>query len=1005
MLSTWTTIPKITAISPYTTEPSITSYTTPLPGHVLKTPLQGWDYNTGRYSITSGRNRGAKPFWAKTNTDKTSATDFKGFYSSGNIIQIADGHNIITQPEFSDIVLKTGQYIEYDRQFISRLNWVQPATLNLFVNKKIWNTLLFETSAVSNLNSLGDKTIYDLITTPTNSSSNIVLQNYINNKPVEIYYNAINPFTWTVTAIAEDSTVQYETLSVYEAFTAISPWTNFSNQHYPTVAAYPTIGNLFSQKKTGTFFTPAYLGASVFVDNIYTASINNSSLALGEFFEDVNKTVKSVGLTRNNILTPYTVAYNSIWLKEPLFVGPIAGTVNKNIFKKYQKLIPYQSTYETNKNTRLGIMLPNSRQSPWTGPDDQTWGDLTNNPVSPTGEYNVEQWKNTQVLKNQSNLQLDNWVTDIFGNQYGLYKDYKNAKPSDRKNIPGALWIRNNAQFVSPAANSLSGVIDTYINTNLYNQLTGNGIYKIDIFYDTLLIETANAIIFEKLNYDFNTDTIFSLTDNARCIILGTPSTTDISTIFNQNTFGSSTTKSGETWFFPNSKQVFISIGEIDYTVDDTIKSTFYWEFKTPSSNIMVLDGTIPLPSNANEYIVSVGGALQPSTTYSINTVSRTLTFNSPLPQGVDIFIILPYNPLYADFYDGPPKQFITSSTTPQTIFLLPELENGTDNESQYVVSVGGIAQQPRGIPDNAYSIFTTGVPRIEFSEPIPSNMVVTLTRLPKYVVCSNLDFYSWVNTYPVPQTNVSLAFGPLDIPSTRESYLVNIGGVLQSPSSYVIDKDNRQMIFLEPIPANTYISITQLSVPQTSRALPTLYQLDLNTQNIKKVFPILNEHKLSYSGLSSLNITNLDSPLLSYNELTNNFVCSILCETCNKEKIIVETVIKNLPVLDLEDIIVYTPSFKTQVLQPPLLPQNLFVTLTGQNINNLSNLQFTCPVQNGSARFFSVNKPSWINLSRSGTFTGIPPKEKNTYYATFYAQNDYGRIYNSLTVNISTAS
>lgn len=1005
---TFTGIPDITVISPLTTAPSLTGYNIDLPPYVLKTPLQGWNYNLNRFDIKPGRNRGGKPFWAKTYTEKTKETDFKGMYFTGNTFQVVDNYNLIYQPEFSDIIFSTGSYIEYDRRYPTRLNWLQPLLLTSYSQKKQWNTIEFETSAASNLNSLLGTNIFELITTPTNSSSNIVLQNYVNNKPVEIYYNALSPFFWNISAVAENTNINYTTLSTYEIIKPVTPWAHFSNQHYPSVAAYPAIQNLYPAKKTGGFFTPQYLGASVFVDYNYTVNTVYSSAALGTFFEDRNKTVKGRGLSLTDPLTPYTVKYNSIWQKEPLFVGPITGIVNKTIFKKYQKLIPYQSTYETNPNTNIGIILPNSRQTPWTGPEDSDWGDLANFPVSPTGELNIEQWENSQVLKNQKNLQLDCWSTDIFGNQYGLYKNYKNAKPSERINIPGQLWVRNNAQFVAPGVISLSGVFDSYINTSLYNELTGSGIYKIDLFYDTLLIETKNVLIFEKLIYDFNTDTIFSITDNARFIVLSTPSTTNIGAVFNNNLSFKPTAKPGDTWFFPKSKQVYISVGELRYDVNKFIKPTIFWEYKyntVSSLSTLVLSGDILIPNDPESYIVTVDGLIQPRTTYNINSNSQTLTFNTPLTASNNVFVLLPYNPYFEQDYDSPARQYIISSPIDQVTFPIPNFDNPTTNKSQYVVSIDGVPLLPSNLPNSPYTLYTDGTPRIVFTQPVSANQVITINRLPKYKICSTSEFYSWFETFSTPQTSVSLLVGPEIIPTNSESYLININNTLLPPSSYTVDSVNRRILFNHPIASSSHICITQLSVPQVSKLIPGLYQLDLNTQNIKRVFPINDSQITAYDSLSTQNIIEFDRPLLSYNDVNGKFVYTITGKKCDGDYIIIETRIKNintedLPILEIEDITAYVAAPYIEERQlPPLLTSNLLITVTS---TNLSSVQFTCTTENGSATFVPVDMPSWISLSTTGVFNLNLPQPSNIYHATFYAYNNYGRVYNSLTVNIS---
>ena len=135
---------------------------------------------------------------------------------------------------------------------------------------------------------------------------------------------------------------------------------------------------------------------------------------------------------------------------------------------------------------------------------------------------NRDAWASSQILK-QNKLQVDSWSTDIFGNQYGLYKDIKNIAPANRKNITGEIWVRKNSQFTSPGYISLARVFDTYANTSIVNELTGTGIRKLDVFFDTLMVETSGAVIFEKIIYDYNTDEIFSLTDQARYLSLAMP--------------------------------------------------------------------------------------------------------------------------------------------------------------------------------------------------------------------------------------------------------------------------------------------------------------------------------------------------------------------------------------------------------------------------------------------------------------------------------------------------
>ena len=95
--------------------------------------------------------------------------------------------------------------------------------------------------------------------------------------------------------------------------------------------------------------------------------------------------------------------------------------------------------------------------------------------------------------------------------KYIVYKDLKNVPYSERINTPGEIWVRKNSQFVSPGAVALSAVFDTYKGTTIINDLTGSyvlnyitdlsglNIKKIDLFFDTLMIETPGVLLFECL--------------------------------------------------------------------------------------------------------------------------------------------------------------------------------------------------------------------------------------------------------------------------------------------------------------------------------------------------------------------------------------------------------------------------------------------------------------------------------------------------------------------------
>lgn len=564
----FTNIPSLTTTSELGLVPTLTSYNTPVPGYVINSPLKGWDYGINAYNpFAKAVNAGAKPFWAKTYTEKNQNTNFKGINAIGTPQRFLDQHNIITQPEFSDIVLEAGNALEYKRNYPVGLNWNQPTDLIITIDTNNWCALEFTTTNDSNISYFLENYQNKLIVTPTTSTSQIKIQNFVDNEPVEVFYNAVNSFVWNVSVEPTIPETVINSLTTEIGIKADQPWANLSNRFYPTVAAFPALNNLYSDTDIGGYLLPQNLGVSVFLNQNYTTTLDLTSSTLSTYFEDNEKYYKGRGLSLLDQNTPYNnLINNSSWLKEPTVTGPIAGTIKKSVFKKYQKFIPYQSVYETNPRSRIGMLTPVSRQTPWSKEEEPEWEDLQNKPQSPTGELNVKAWADSQILK-QNNLQVDYWCTDIFGNQYALYKALSATTPHTRKFTNGEIWVRKNSQFAAPAVTSLKDVFDTFKGTNLFNELNNYGIKKIDIFFDTLLIQTSGAIIFEKLNYDFSNDNIFSLTDEGRYISLALPISSNLVREFNNTDFSSyNFALPGETWFFPEEKLVAQSICGLEQT-------------------------------------------------------------------------------------------------------------------------------------------------------------------------------------------------------------------------------------------------------------------------------------------------------------------------------------------------------------------------------------------------------------------------------------------------------
>jgi len=558
----FTNIPFLTALPTQIEVTSLTAFNTPVPGFVLNTSLYGWNYQTNQSDLNPfAGNQGARPFWAKSSFVDLTATsaDYPRIDALGTSLRLVDEHNLISFPEPSDMALEAGMFVEYERNGNFDINWTQSLTLKVSGEKNIWSKILYEDDSSYNLKNILKGDTVNTVTIPTTSESSMILQTYVNNEPVEVYYNAKSPFVWSITAVPVLLETSFSDITATNTIDVVTPSKNLSNRYYPNIAILPTLQSLSSQSDLGGYFVPSNLGVLQYTNKDYTISTTTSSINYSRVYEKPQEFISGTGSTKQEQQTPYSVlTEDSTWLKEPPIAGPIAGTIRKSVFKQYPKFIPYQSITETNKLQRLGIINQDSLQTPWTGFQDTEWADPDNRPISFTGQINVNTWADSQVLK-RTTLQLENWCTDIYNNQYGLYKPTKNTNLTEKKYIPGELWVRKNSQKVFPASTGLSGVFDTYTSISLINELTGLGIRHIDTFFDTLYIQTSASVIFEKIIYDYDTDRIFSLIDNARYLSLAQPIFTNLDREFNLSAFNTQSniiSIPGETWFFPIEKQV-----------------------------------------------------------------------------------------------------------------------------------------------------------------------------------------------------------------------------------------------------------------------------------------------------------------------------------------------------------------------------------------------------------------------------------------------------------------
>jgi len=487
---------------------------------LINIPLTGWNYTTNQYDVTA---IGARPFWAKAYDTSNDQTKQKGTLAwGGGIRLIIDDYTFVTQPDISTMSLSSNYYVDYLRKGSSSLTWTQPVEFIINEEKREWCKLLLDPSVASPLDDYLLNITNEMVISASVETSNMMLENSSN---MFVNYWSNIPFTWNQEIVNSTNGLpptggRWVPTVSGELVDPLVPYANLTNRHFPTIASVPYVGNLYTTEYSGGYFVPRMLGTSVYVGKgweteIDTSVISNDLSARGitASFRDPDKYIgKDRGLSKTNQLSPIISGGNDQrWQKGDITEGFKAGDVVGA--KEYQEYIPYQTKYESTGINSNGLRTQSEKYDPWTGSTDSVWADPTYFPPNFKNEHDINGWYDNNLPENTF---IYEWKTDIFGNNYALLKDNTIEGVYDRKQAFGTMWIRNQENLIAP----ISALFPTY---DIFQDAASSVDYTIknfDLWYDTLMLQTSSHVIIEYINFDYDTNRIFTIADNVNAIDL-----------------------------------------------------------------------------------------------------------------------------------------------------------------------------------------------------------------------------------------------------------------------------------------------------------------------------------------------------------------------------------------------------------------------------------------------------------------------------------------------------
>jgi len=282
---------------------------------------------------------------------------------------------------------------------------VELGTNNFFINYNIINS--------NSLEFLKDKDYINTVNTQTKSNLNLNLElgeivKYMGN---DFYYLSTN-----------STGTEYLTGRL---FSAESAFANYLNKRYPSVAAIPSNTFTRSAKEIGLFFKPDKIGLSNFYSFGTSLTVNKLRLSADTVyvFPDPNQFGNISGLSKEEFDNP--IIYNdlSYFIKTDFsnqykFGDPVSSPY-------FQTFRAYQTREQSLNYSLQGLSRYTDPQDFFNGYEKNVWSNKDIFPIVPQNVFPID----SRVEKLYSlNKTATQFKTDIYGNDYFLYKDVHPSK-------------------------------------------------------------------------------------------------------------------------------------------------------------------------------------------------------------------------------------------------------------------------------------------------------------------------------------------------------------------------------------------------------------------------------------------------------------------------------------------------------------------------------------------------------------------------------------------------
>ena len=271
---------------------------------------------------------------------------------------------------------------------------------------------------VTQTNYLKDSDYTDLVAVSSIDALNLTLkaqemQKYIG---ADLYY------------IQTDSTGNFTASGIL--CKAESDFANYLNKRFPSVAAVPSEEFLKTEKELGLFFKPDKLGISTFTNFKFAPSIDTTKLEPNTlyYFPDPYKYGNVTSNTGLTFKTPFNFVEDSTFNKIDFSNSYSFGDSLTDSY--FQTFRAYQAREQSLDQSNFGLTRYVDSQDFFTGDKKTIWSNRDVYPLVPSNIFPIDEREKKLRLSNKT---LTQYKTDIYGNEFGLYKEIEPSKGNSFK--------------------------------------------------------------------------------------------------------------------------------------------------------------------------------------------------------------------------------------------------------------------------------------------------------------------------------------------------------------------------------------------------------------------------------------------------------------------------------------------------------------------------------------------------------------------------------------------